>query len=399
MTGIRTLNGLYLLAVYQRFSSGKVAVYWRVNIREPMTYQPQFQINTQLIKLLGRIDAAKTIVDDLNVPLPIEQELRQEASAKMTHYSTKIEGNRLTLKQTKELIRGNDVIAREIDKREVMNYYDCLEWIFQASKSKMDISERSIKHMHAVIQKGILRGKLCGEYREAQNAIYDSKTRRPVYIPPEAKDVPSLMKSFVQWLNQKSDIHSVLKAGVAHYRFVVIHPFMDGNGRTARALATYLLYREGYDLKRFYSLEEYYAEDLRGYYHALQKCHGLNYYDNPNPDITTWIEYFVKGVAIVFEDVKKTALEAAKQTIPQRNEIHTKLLETIGPRERRMLGYFRKSPQLRRKDLSAIFHIKDRTAGDLIQKWVKEGFLIRKGSGYRDAYYILSANYRQLIGS
>ena len=273
-----------------------------------MTYNPKFQITPRMVKYLGAIDAAKAITEEVTIPLTLEQRSRKEAFIKRAHYSTKIEGNRLTLKQTKELLAGKEVLAREIDKKEVMNYYDCLGFIQRVSKlSKQPLTEKIIKEMHAIIQKGILKGKLRGEYREAQNAIYDSRTRKPVYFPPEAKDVPPLMKSFAEWLNQKSDLHPALKAGIAHYQFVVIHPFMDGNGRTSRALATLILYREDYDLKRFYSLEGYYAEDLLGYYNALQRCHGLHYDDDSNPDITQWLEYFIKGVAIVFEDVKQKA--------------------------------------------------------------------------------------------
>jgi Fic family protein len=366
-----------------------------------MPYDPKFQITPRMVKYLGAIDAAKAIAEELPISLAFEQEFREEASVKMTHYSTKIEGNRLTLKQTKELLAGKEVLAREIDKKEVMNYYDCLEFIQRAAKlPERSLTEQVIKDMHAMIQKGILKGKLRGEYREAQNAIYDSRTRKPVYFPPEAKDVLPLMKSFAGWLNQKNDLHPALKAGIAHYQFVVIHPFMDGNGRTARALATLILYREDYDLKRFYSLEEYYAEDLQGYYKALQLCHGLHYGDVPNPDITPWLEYFIKGVAIVFEGVKQKVQEASKQGVAQqRLEVDRTLIESIGPREKRLLNYFRKAPQLRRKDLCDLFAIKDRTAGDLLKKWLLAGMIQRKGSGFRDAYYVLSEAYRRLIGT
>ncbi len=284
-----------------------------------MSYKPVFKITTQTIKYLGKIEASKEIVEDLNIPLPLEEAFRKDAFAKMTHYSTKIEGNRLTLKQTKELIAGKDVIAREIDKREVMNYYDCLEWIYKASRSQeKPISEKDIKQMHAMIQKGILQGKLRGEYREAQNAIYDSRTRKPVYFPPQAKDVAPLMKSFAKWLNTKSDLHPVFKAGIAHYQFAVIHPFMDGNGRTARALATLILYRSGYDLKKFYSLEEYYAEDLKGYYRALQRCHGLHYYDKPNPDMTGMDRLFHQGCHGHLRRSQREGIGSCKATSSQK---------------------------------------------------------------------------------
>ena len=364
-----------------------------------MAYCPVFRTTAPVITYLGKIEAAREIVENLDLPLDLEREFRQDASVKMTHYSTKIEGNRLTLKQTKELLAGKEVIAREIDKQEAMNYYDCLELIHQFSKPKKPVTEKMIKGIHSALQKGILKGKLRGQYREAQNAVYDSRTRRPVYFPPEAKDVPVLMKSFVDWFNHDQETHPILKAGIARYQFVTIHPFMDGNGRTARALATLVLYREKYDLKQFYSLEEYYAEDLKGYYDALHQCQGIHYYSNPNPDMSLWLEYFVRGAAVVFEQVKEKALAAAKKHFPPKSEKDVELLQKIGPREKRVLAYFRKNLQLRTRSLSALFQIKERAARDLLAKWIQHGLIEKQGSGKRDAYYVLSAKYRRLIGS
>lgn len=363
-----------------------------------MAYRPVFRVTSQMIQILGKMEAAREIVESLDLPLDLEREFQLDASARMTHYSTKIEGNRLTLKQTKELLAGRAVVAREIDKREVMNYYDCLDLIYKQSKTKKPVTESFVKGIHSAVQKGIVKGKLRGEYREAQNAIYDSATRRAVYFPPESREVPQLIKSFLDWLNHDKETHPILKAGLAHYQFVTIHPFMDGNGRTGRALATFMLYREGYGLKRFYSLEEHYAEDLKGYYDALHQCQGVHYYDNPNPDITVWLEYFLKGAAIVFEGVKEKGLAATKKRQAPESGRDIELLQKIGPRERRVLAYFRKSLQIRTKNICTLFGVKERSARDLLAKWMDLGLIEKKGSGNRDAYYVLSAEYRGLIG-
>ncbi len=352
-----------------------------------------------MLKLIGKMEVAREVVESLEMPIDLENEFRQEASARMTHYSTKIEGNRLTLKQTKELLAGQTVIAREIDKREAMNYYDCLDLVHRHSKTKKPVTEALIKEIHSVVQKGIVKGKLRGEYREAQNAIFDSVTRKPVYFPPDSKEVPPLMKAFVGWLNHDLETHPILKAGIAHYQFVTVHPFMDGNGRTARAVATLLLYREGYSLKRFYSLEEYYAEDLKGYYNTLHQCQGVHYHNNPNPDISPWLEYFLNGAAIVFERVKEKALAASKKQPSPQSKQDIERMQKIGPRERRVLVYFGKNLQLRTKNLCSLFNIKERAARDLLTKWIEMGLIEKQGSGKRDAYYVLSAEYRRLIGS
>jgi len=218
-----------------------------------------------------------------------------------------------------------------------------------------------------------------------------------VAVLPEAKDVDPLMKNLVGWLNQEKDTHPVIKAGVAHYQFVTIHPFMDGNGRTARALATYILYHANYDLKQFISLEEFYSADRSKYYQELQNCQGHNYYNRPNADITSWLEYFICGVAVVFEEVKNKAVEANEKSRSEVPKQNIDLLENIGQRERNLLKFFKKEAQLRTKDVSKLFRIKDRSARDLIKRWLDMELLERKGTGDKNAYYVLTPQYRKLI--
>lgn len=362
-------------------------------------YNPQFKVSSKIVTCLTSIEKAKEAVDGLHLPFDLELKFRKEAFVKSTHYSTKIEGNTLSMAQTRKLLEGQDIIARERDKREVLNYYDCLEFISKSAQSKKLVTEKLIKEIHAINLNGILKGKLRGHYREAQNVIMNSAAKSIVYMPPEAKDVDPLMKNLVGWLNHEKDIHPIIKAGVAHYQFVTIHPFMDGNGRTARALATYILYHANYDLKQFISLEEFYSEDRSKYYQELQNCQGHNYYNRPNADITSWLEYFIYGVAVVFEEVKNNAVEANKKSRSEAPKEIIKLLENIGQRERRLLKFFKKEAQLKTNDVSKLFKIKDRSARDLIKRWLDMNLLERKGTGDKNAYYVLTPQYRKLIDS
>lgn len=188
------------------------------------TYTPAFKASSKIVKHLTSIEKAKEIIDNLHLPFDIELKFRKDAFFKSTHYSTKIEGNALTMAQTRKLLAGQDIIARERDKREVLNYYDCLEFISKSAKSKRKFNDKFIKKIHSINLKSILKGKLKGHYREAQNVIIDSATRKITYMPPEAKDVGFLMKNFIAWLNREKDIHPILKAGIAHYQLATIHP-------------------------------------------------------------------------------------------------------------------------------------------------------------------------------
>ncbi|MHC5539726.1 Fic family protein, partial [Singulisphaera rosea] len=122
------------------------------------------------------------------------------------------------------------------------------------------------------------------------------------------------MEELLDWLRrcEREGVPCPILAAIAHYQFATIHPYYDGNGRTARLLATLILHRGGYALKGLYSLEEYYARNLSAYYRALAVGPSHNYYEGrAEADITAWVEYFCAGVAESFDNVRRHAQQAA----------------------------------------------------------------------------------------
>jgi Fic family protein len=227
------------------------------------------------------------------------------------YYSTAIEGNRLTQEQVSKVLDQRQHFAgRERDEREVLGYYAALEKVEQFAAGKNPVTEQQIKLLHPLVMNGgSTRGKPT-PYRDGQNVIRDSRSNRIVYMPPEAKDVPALMKEMVAWISAPAaqDVPCPIRAGIAHYQFATIHPYYDGNGRTVRLLTTLILHLGGYDLKGLYSLEEYYARNLFAYYQALTVGPSHNYYGGrAESDLTPWVDYFCKGVAESFQSVKKQA--------------------------------------------------------------------------------------------
>ena len=152
-------------------------------------------------------------------------------------------------------------------------------------------------------------------------------------------------------------------AGIAHYVLVTIHPYFDGNGRMARALATWILYRGGYDLGRFYALEEFYAQDLKGYYDALVTHPDHNYYEGRNTaDIILWLTYFVKGMAAVFEAVARDVVKRAIQTDGKTDA----LLHKLDRRARIVLGLFSRQDQITANDVAWVLNLSVRQSRDLL---------------------------------
>lgn len=286
-----------------------------------------------------------------------------------------IEGNRLTQEQVSNVIEDNQHFpGRERDEKEVLGYYVALEKLELLASQKSAITETQIQTLHGlVVAEGRKKAKPTA-YRDGQNVIRDGISRRIVYMPPESKDVPPLMQELVEWLHaeEQADLPCPIRAGIAHYQFATVHPYYNGNGRTARLLTTLVLHLGGYDLKGLYSLEEYYARDLAAYYEALTVGPSHNYYGGrAKSSITRWVEYFCTGVADSFEAVKRRANEAAGTGATDQSAIFRRL----EPRQRKALELFRGSVTITSSDVAKLFAISERAARNVLTAWIADGFI------------------------
>jgi len=321
-----------------------------------------------------RIEAARQNVIELPMTPKLQGRLRETARLQSTHYSTQIEGNRLTLEEAIGLIeRDEHLPARQRDEREVLGYYRGIEELEKLVLANAPITERRIQTLHALIM-GSGRGKGgATPYRDGQNVIREGRGGAIVYMPPEAKDVPGLMADLAAWLEQSESegLPCPLRAALAHYQFATIHPYYDGNGRTARLLTTFVLYLGGYDLKGFYSLEEYYARDLQGYYRAIAVGPSHNYYvGRADADVTSWVEYFCAGMAESFESVQRRAKDEAGK------KDRSQVLRRLNPRQRKALDLFQLDVAITAAHVAALFGLQPRTARELCAQWVTDGFLV-----------------------
>ena len=362
-------------------------------------FEPKFSITNTIANNLLEIERVKENVKSLPINPKLLNSLRETAKLSTIHYSTQIEGNRLSKKEVKELI-GKKVISntgRVRDEKEIKGYYVALDYIEKLVKSKSPITEDNIKHIHALVTGGGSTKVKGTQYREGQNVITDSATGNIVYMPPEAKDVAELMKEFVNWIgvnegaNTADKIPIPILASIIHYQFVTIHPYFDGNGRTARLLTTLALHKNGYDLKGIYSLEEYYAKDLQGYYEAITIGKSHNYYlGRADADITKWVEYFINGMAIAFKSVYKKAKEQENS----KDEI--KVLRELDTKQRQILNLFETQKYVTSKDIADFFKFSPRSARQLALNWVKIGFLDAVGEG-KQRKYQLNEKYEKIL--
>jgi len=362
------------------------------------SWSPRFTLTPAIARGLMQIEAARALVEHTPLPPAAEAELRAHARVRAVHYSTFIEGNRLTMSQAKAAIADANlqIAGRERDVSEVRNYWNALLRVEDWAQKKKPLTEELIKRLHALVEVGP-RAKPT-PYREGQNAIKNSSTGALIYLPPEAEDVPSLMASLVAWAAEaeRSGLPAPLIAGLVHYQFVTIHPYYDGNGRTARLLATFILHKGGYGLNGFFSLEEHHARDLPGYYQALTTHPHHNYYfGRSEADLTPWLEYFISTLAVVFEAVRLTAQKCAfegRQAEPEE-------LRRLDHRERVVRGLFASKETVTAPQVAAELGLSERMARNLLTDWVRDGWLEVADPSRRARSYSLSAKYRQYIGS
>ncbi len=335
---------------------------------------PEFNYTHSIVRNLMDIEGAKEVIEN-SVILPIWQSRQQkEALIRQAHYTTRIEGTQLTIDQVRDLIDDKPVVARERDIQEVRNYLKVAAFIDEVyGDPDMEFDLRTIRHIHYLILAGIEGGYEPGEFRKIQNYVANIKTQKIIYTPPPAWEVQILMQEFIDWLrsDESNQLSPPLKAGIAHYQLVAIHPFLDGNGRTARALSNFILYRSGYDIKKLFSLEEYYDANSADYYEALQSVLMTG-------ELTMWLDYFITGITEEMQRIKELVLTCSRDKMGQ-VELSTRQLE--------ILSYVEKHRRITNRELQYLAQISNVSAYHELLGLVESGVLKRRGSG-RGTYYM-----------
>jgi Fic family protein len=347
-------------------------------------FNPRFQITPEIASALMQIEAVRRELSGLVIQPQLLISLRETATLTTTHFSTQIEGNRLTLSEVKAALKGAKFPGRERDETEVRNHFLAFAQMEKLAASPSPLQEKEIQQLHGLVMTGKTKPS---PYRTQQNVIKDSGSGKIVYLPPEAPDVPVLMAALVSFVNdaiRNGKLPVPIIAGLAHYQFATIHPYLDGNGRAARLLTTLILRRAGYGLEGIYSLDEHYAKNLRAYYTALTIGHHNYYEGRAEADLTQFVAYFCKGMDEAFGKIRLAAIKiGTSQKAPVAN-----LLRELDPRQRRLLQLFNRQGSATSEEMAKHLKLSQRTTVDLCRAWVAKGFLevqnpSRKARSYR----------------
>ena len=330
-------------------------------------------LNNDLLNALLDIEKNKTILENTKVPVELSNKFRKNTRKRSSYASNAIEGNPLSYEQAEEAIESKNRHFLK-PEQEVRNYYLALELLAKKLESRVPFSIDLLLEVQKQIvygeskEKAGLRGAMPPG---VLFAVYDSKTGRPEYIPPEYSDVPGLLKELEDYINN-SDDHPIIKAAILHYQLVTIHPFEDGNGRTSRIMSNYVLSYYGYGFKEIGSLEEYFSYDLEEYYSSLQMGLPALYYEGRNnpPHQEIWINYFIK----IFSLYANKVTEIATSTV---NDNEKERFNRLSIKAKKLLKYLKeeKIAEFTPIEVANVFNVSNRTIINWCAELCENGYL------------------------
>jgi Fic family protein len=300
-------------------------------------YSPKYLISNKILKNIGSIEASREVIENAPLVPSFAKQFQSDAVVRTIHHGTHIEGNDLTLYQTKKILEGAEVYARARDIQEVINYRNVVQLLDELAAKRGGYEPGMLKDIHKITVDRIVVPEKAGSFRTTEVVIKEEGTGKIIFQPPPSHEIPYLLDDFFEWLNDPAarEIHPIIRSGIAHYILVAIHPFVEGNGRTVRAFATLILMRENYNIKKFFSLEEHFDEDPATYYEALSSV------DRQSPnigarDVTPWLEYFTEVVAAELEKIKD---KVRKLSVDSRLKVKFGEQVALTERQMRLIEY------------------------------------------------------------
>lgn len=334
-------------------------------------FNPCFTYNHELVNKLLEINSIRDFIVNAPVVLEMEVSLKREALLKSAHHSTAIEGNPLSLNQVDKLAKGIKIQGQKRATQEVLNYLNVLKDMDSYIEDGK-ITEKNVLKLHENITHYTLEYTyLEGQYRSEPVYVVNQEGDI-VFTPPNANLVPGQIQDLLEWINNTSgELNAVISAGIIHYEFVRIHPFVDGNGRTGRALAAIYLYLRGFDVD--FTLDEYYNNNRQAYYHAL------NSVDPQTQDLTDWLLYFLEGFLTSIDEIKNRIM-----LFPAGAPVKIKLTEKM----LKILEYVHLNGSITNSEVQKLLNISRQGAYKDLRSLMDKGIIEKKG-GSRSTYYIL----------
>lgn len=346
-------------------------------------FNPKFTISNKLLANIKDINSLVIELNNKNFSNLVLMEMEIRAREVSSHASTSIEGNPLGLTEVKKLIKLNPKNVRDTEK-EVLNYNNILSEINTGLQSgHVHFSLDLILKIHKGVVDGLLPNYDIGKLRKKPVFVNDPSLRKTVYYPPDHLDVPDLINELVAFVkNNRGDIDPIILAGIFHKWFVLIHPFIDGNGRTTRLVTKVLLAEMGLNTFNLFSFENYYNKNVTKYFEFVGELG--DFYDlKDKVDFTNWLEYFTGGIIDELLRVKKTL------------NIEVDPQKTIHSYDKKILDFINQNGFIKNSDYAKLVKRSRSMRALDLKRLVNLGFIKMKGKG-KATYYILSDTSKQI---
>ncbi len=292
-------------------------------------FAPKYSISAHLLANITRINSLIRDLNDRKFPKIVLVEFESVARAVSAYASTSIEGNPLPLTEVKKILKSNPVNIRDSEK-EVLNYNSALERLHHLLLSdQLEMSLELILNIHKQVVDGLLPTFDIGKIRRKSVVVNDPRTGNVVYLPPDADKVEGLVSDLIAFVRQnKQVINPLILAGIFHKQMVIIHPFMDGNGRTTRLATKVMLAKMGLNTFNLFSFENYYNQNVTKYFQTVGEYGDYNELER-SIDFTSWLEYFTGGLIDELLRVQKLLPKSGNSPDTRLEAHHHKILEYI----------------------------------------------------------------------
>ena len=321
---------------------------------------------------LGKLNSYSDLIPD------IDYFIKMYATKEATN-SNRIEGTRTTFDDAISPVEQVKPELRD-DWHETQNYLAAINYSIERL-NELPISMRLLKEAHQILLTGV-RGehKAPGEIRKTQNWIGGSSLKDAFFVPPEPNMLPDLLSDIEKFLhNDDLQVPEIIKAGIAHYQFETIHPFLDGNGRTGRLLIILYLISSGLLNKPVLYISDFFERNRMSYYDSLAMVKKTN-------DITQWLKFFLNGIV----ETAKNSIKTFDKIIKLKKDIDKKLAK-IGKKAingQRLVELLYCEPKVNGKTVAQKLGISIVSANGLLKAFVEIGILEEKTGFNRNRYYV-----------
>ena len=339
-------------------------------------FSPKYVITPDMEYHLQDIERQRWLIENLLLMPKHEAWIRREVSVRRAVGTTSIEGASLGEAEVNQLLNrgaGEKVMEDEQANRNALAAYEFIDFV--SDQSDIPIDELVIRQLNRNFILGAPETLTPGAYRKGQNSVGN-------YSPPDQGDVPGLMRAFALWLRQEdSDLHPVVKAGIAQIHSVAIHPFWDGNGRTARGLSTLILQRSPFGFRKLLSLESHLYDARDSYFAAIERTLGKSF--AINYDATPWLEFFILALSVEVRNLvaRITNWHRAMEGIYKAAEANG-----LDRRHADGLAFARWTGQITRSDYMEISGVSPATASRDLAMLTRAGVLIKEGKTRSSVY-------------